>query len=173
MIFRFRIISDEIETFARSIEIQEGSTFLELHDAIQCAVNYDKGQLASFYISDSEWSRNQQITLLDMSGEDNECIMMNEAKINELISSVDDKIIYVFDFFANRAFYITLTEIKEATQGVSYPFLANAIGKAPEQTTYNNDSFLEDVNTSTLDDDFDENIGDEGFENIDDYYNQF
>jgi len=175
MIYRFRIISDEEEAFARSIEINSDSTFLEFHDAIQNSVNFDKGQLASFYISDNEWSRNQQITLLDMTGGDEECIMMNKVKLNELLSDIEDKIVYVFDFFANRAFYITLTDIKEPLKDIAYPFLANAIGEPPVQLSFSDNSFQDD-NTSNLLDDFDD-IDDEfdgdNFENIDDYNDRF
>jgi len=176
MIYRFRLISDELEDFARSVELQDSATFLELHNAIQDSVGFDKSQLASFYISDSEWDRHEQITLLDMGGE-GDTIMMGDAVVTDFLVSEEDKLVYVFDFFSDRAFYVTLVEIKEPAENVEYPFLANAIGEPPAQFAFNADDLSDEIpsdgdssfNGGSGDyDDFDDLDGD-NFESLDDY----
>lgn len=180
MIYRFRLISDELDSFARSIEIHDMATFLELHNAIQDSVGYDKSQLASFYISDDGWERHEQITLLDMGGEDN-TVMMGDAILKDYLSGLEEKLVYVFDFFSNRAFYVTLAEIKEPSENVEYPFLANAIGEPPAQFAFNADDLSEEIPSerdarfSGKHDDFDDfdDYGDDNFENLDDYADRY
>ena len=48
MVYKFLILSDEVDHFAREIEIDSEATFLELNDAILESVGYTKDQLTSF-----------------------------------------------------------------------------------------------------------------------------
>ncbi|MDR0940754.1 MAG: plasmid pRiA4b ORF-3 family protein, partial [Bacteroidales bacterium] len=111
MMYKLRIISDENELFVRTIEISETDTFLSLHNAIQQACDYDESQMASFFISNDDWDKLQEITLMDMCDEETKTLAMDSTILNEHIKQVDDKLIYVFDFFADRAMVITLTDI--------------------------------------------------------------
>ena len=40
MVYKFRLLSDEVEDFRRDIEIDSDATFLDLHKAILESVNY-------------------------------------------------------------------------------------------------------------------------------------
>lgn len=133
MIYKFRVVSDEVELFARNIEIDAESTFLQLHEAIQASVKFDSTQLASFYIGDKDWTRGQQITLLDMSDADEDIKLMSDTVLKDFVKKANDNLVYVFDFFNDRAFYVTLAEIKKADPKAVYPFSTGAIGEAPEQ----------------------------------------
>ncbi len=133
MIYKFRVVSDEVELFARNIEINAESTFLQLHEAIQASVKFDSTQLASFYIGDKDWTRGQQITLLDMSDADDDTLLMSDVMLTDHIKKVNDNLVYVFDFFNDRAFYVTLAEIKKVDPKAHYPQSIGAIGEAPEQ----------------------------------------
>jgi len=133
MIYKFRVLSDEIELFARTIEIQETATFLALHEAIQASVGYDSSQLASFYIADKNWDRGEQITLLDMSDGEEKILFMSEEILKDHCFEVESNLVYVFDFFNNRAFYVTLAEIKDEEKERTYPSSLGPIGEAPEQ----------------------------------------
>ena len=50
MVYKFRLLSDEVENFRRDIEIDSEATFLELHKAILDSVNYPDDQMTSFFI---------------------------------------------------------------------------------------------------------------------------
>ncbi len=66
MVYNFRIVSDEVENFKREIKIDADATFLDLKNAICDSVDFDKTQLSSFFICDSNWEKRQEVTLEDM-----------------------------------------------------------------------------------------------------------
>ena len=55
MIYKFRIVSDEVDNFRREICIDSDATFLELNDAILDSVGFTKDQMTSFFICDDDW----------------------------------------------------------------------------------------------------------------------
>lgn len=176
MIYKLRIISDENELFVRTIEISENDTFLSLHNAIQQACDYDKSQMASFFVSNDDWDKLQEITLMDMCDEETKTLAMDTTILNEQITQVNDKLIYVFDFFADRALVITLTDIVREKSGVQYPVCSHKTGNAPLQIMQEEDEFaemfndLEDGEDFDEFDEFDDEFGDEfGEENYDEF----
>ena len=64
MVYRFTIISDEVDDFIREIQIDSEATFFELHEAILKAAKYNDDQLTSFFTCDEDWEKEQEITLL-------------------------------------------------------------------------------------------------------------
>ena len=48
MVYKFLILSDEVDNFQREIEIDSEATFLQFHEAIQESAGYDKKQITSF-----------------------------------------------------------------------------------------------------------------------------
>lgn len=146
MIYKFRIVTDEDEKFLRDIEIESDDTFLSLHNAIQESVNYDNSQLASFFVSNMNWEKGTQITLLDMKDDHSseEVYLMDETRINEHISKRGQNLLYIFDFFSDRAFFMTLLEIKEKTKKGLYPQCVQSLGEAPEQIVFE-DTEMEDI----------------------------
>lgn len=159
MVFHFLILSGENEEFVREILIDAKSTFLDFHKAIQESVGYDQGQLASFFASDDEWEKGQEISLMIMD-EQSDALLMDEAKLSEHVDMAKDRLIYTFDFFGNRGFFVevlgvTDKEIKETA-------LVRAEGDAPEQIVMD-DFGADETDMFALDeeDDFSE-----GFEEV-------
>ena len=66
MLFRFTIISDEVDEFLREIKIDADSTFLDFCEAILASCNYEDDQVTSFYITNDEWEKQCEITREDM-----------------------------------------------------------------------------------------------------------
>ena len=60
MVYRFTIISDEVDDFIREIQIDSEATFFELHEAILKSAKYNDDQLTSFFICDEDWDRNRK-----------------------------------------------------------------------------------------------------------------
>ena len=52
MIYRFTIISDEVDDFVREIQIDPEATFFDFHEAILKSVGYANDQMTSFIICD-------------------------------------------------------------------------------------------------------------------------
>ena len=53
MIYRFTIISDEVDDFVREIQIDPEATFFDFHEAILKSVGYANDQMTSFSFSQS------------------------------------------------------------------------------------------------------------------------
>ena len=69
MIYRFTLISDEVDDFIREIKIDSEATFFDLHEAILKAAGYKDDQMTSFFICDDDWEKDQEITLEDVKQE--------------------------------------------------------------------------------------------------------
>ena len=66
MVYKFYIVSDEVENFKREIAIDSDDNFLSLRNAILDSCGYNKDQIYSFFIGDEDWSKETEITLSDL-----------------------------------------------------------------------------------------------------------
>ncbi len=156
MIYKFRIISDENELFSRTIEISADDTFLKLHKTILKACDFQDSEMTSFFISNDDWDKEQEITLFDMGEEDTGTIPMQKAKLKDFITEKEAKIIYQFDFFGDRALFCTLTDIVEKDAKKKYPICSHSTGNAPLQKMGDEtEDFNEMFNETGLDDEDD------------------
>ena len=112
MIYRFTIISDEVDDFVREIQIDPEATFYDFHEAILKSVGYTNDQMTSFFICDDDWEKGKEVTLEEM--DDNPEIdswVMKDTTISELVEDEKQKLLYVFDYITERCFFIELSEI--------------------------------------------------------------
>ncbi len=133
MIFKFRIVSDEVENFKREIKIDADATFWDLKNAICDAVGYDKNQMCSFFLCDSRWEREKEITLEDMgSDSDQDVYLMDETVLSDYIDDEGQRLQFVFDYMTDRGFCI---EMKELITGKNLkdPVCTLSLGHAPAQ----------------------------------------
>lgn len=134
MVYKFKLVSDEVSNFSREIEIDSNSSFLQLRNAILDSVNYSKDDIDSFFLCDDEWQKQEEITLEDMgSSSDQDIWIMEDTPLNELIEEEGQKLIFVFDYMTERSFFM---EMKEAIPGktLSEPICTVKRGNAPEQS---------------------------------------
>jgi histidinol phosphatase-like enzyme len=134
-VYKFKVTFEEFDDVYRVIEIKSTQTFEDLHKAILDSIKFDQKQLASFYMSTDTWKKGQEITLEDMSeNEENPTPVMSKSKLSEYIIDPHQKILYVYDFIEVWTFYIELVgiEIKEKA-GVKYPVCSKTVGLAPKQ----------------------------------------
>lgn len=134
MIYLFRIISDEDQGFYRDLVIDGSDTFFDFHQTLQENLGYDSTQLSSFFITNEMWEKQQEITLIDMMQEPGiSAITMENATIGEYVTGLNQKMIYVFDFFSERAFFIEVIEMSEQVSPKPTPFMGQGHGEAPPQ----------------------------------------
>lgn len=134
MIYQFRIISDESKDFARELLINGDQTFLEFHQALQKNLGFDPHQLASFFLTNAGWEKELQITLIDMMDEGSETsTTMDYAKIEEHMNQTGQRMLYVFDFFSERSFFIELTDVLENIESKVLPKVSFEHGDPPPQ----------------------------------------
>ena len=139
MVLKFRFISNEQDEFLRDFEILDSQTLFELHMAIQDELHYDKTQIASFYICDREWNREQEITLFELSEEEAAgSLTMDNAVTGDYMQKNGDRMIYVFDVFNERMFFIELAGKGKENPGAGYPRCTHRKGKAPQQLLMEN-----------------------------------
>ena len=112
MIYRFTLISDEVDDFVREIQIDPEATFYDLHEAIIKSVDYTDDLMTSFFTCDNGWEKEKEITLEEM--DDNPEVdswVMRDTRISELVEDEHQRLIYVFDYMTERCFFIELSEI--------------------------------------------------------------
>ena len=134
MIYRFTIISDEVDDFVREIQIDPEATFFDLHEAILKAANYTNDQMTSFFICDDDWEKEKEITLEEMDNNpEMDSWIMKETRLYELIEDEKQKLLYVFDYMTERCFFIELSEIITGKE-IKGAKCTKKSGEAPKQT---------------------------------------
>lgn len=134
MVYKFRIISDEVENFKREIEIDSDATFIELHKAILDSVGYPDDQMTSFFICNEKWIKEVEITREEMGGmSEEESYTMADTVIGDLVEEEKQKLMYLFDPLGDRAFYMELNKI-EFHKNIDSAVCTRSIGDAPVQT---------------------------------------
>jgi hypothetical protein len=131
-LYKFRVIIDTEQDVFRDIEIETDATFETLHQSILDAFDFEEGEMASFYMSNDEWEKGLEISLMDLGGAD-EGLAMANTTLTEMVSKPGDKILYVYDFLRMWIFYVELMEVKKDKPSTIYPRVALAYGDAPAQ----------------------------------------
>ncbi|MGB7785188.1 MAG: hypothetical protein WBL27_03715 [Salinimicrobium sp.] len=131
MLYRFRVILDAEEDVFRDIEIMADNTLEDLHNVILQSFGFDGTEMASFYISDDEWSQGEEISQFDMEEGGSSIRLMNETTLDGVVDEDQTKLIYVYDFFSMWTFLVELAEIAEPDPAMDYPNLMFVHGQLP------------------------------------------
>lgn len=134
MVYRFKLVSDEVNNFSREIEIDSENTFLQFRNAILDSVDFTKDELDSFFLCDDEWNKQEEITLEDMgnSSSDTDLWLMEDTPLSELIEEEGQRLIFEFDYLTQRGFFMELKEIIPARR-LTDPLCTMKRGKGPKQ----------------------------------------
>ena len=133
MIYKFRLLSDEVENFRRDIEIDSEATFLELYEAIMDSVGYTKDQICSFFICEDDWSKTTEITLIEMdTTSEVDSYIMEDTRLEELLEDEHQKLLFVFDYMTERSFFMELREIITG-KNLEKAICTKSRGEAPVQ----------------------------------------
>lgn len=158
MVYKFRLVSDEVDNFRREIDIDADATFLTLRNAICDSVNYDKNQMSSFFLCEDGWEKDKEITLEDMGTDSSEdSYLMEDTVISDFIEDEGQRMIFVFDYMTERSFFIELKR-SEPGKTLQDPICSLSMGTPPPQFV-DLDEFeakidLKTTSASDLDEDF-------------------
>lgn len=160
MVFRFLLLSDEVEDFRREIQIDAEGTFLDFHNAIIKSTGYKDGELASFFICSDNWEKQKEITLIEMdTSSEEDSYTMEATALSEFLEDERQKLMYVFDNLTERAFFIELREIITG-KNLDKAVCTKSTGEPPKQFID-----FETVTTASTSLDIGENFyGDEGYD---------
>ena len=176
--YKFRVLLDnsENEEIFRDIEVSGSHHFEDFYQVIINAFFFQGDQMASFYCSNSDWDKGEEIALFDMgddiSGET--LHLMNNSLIKDFIKEDDQKFILVYDFLKMWCFLIELIQVKESE--IEAPEIVLSIGISPREDSREVDFDIPFDGGKDLGNDFDDIFSEfedeedfEGHENIDDY----
>lgn len=158
--YKIRVILDTQEDVIRTVLVDRSINLETLHYIIARSFGFDAQEMASFYRTDHEWNQGEEIPLFSMS-EAGEGISMQNSFLRKSLPNVNDKLIYVYDFFNMWTFYVEVIEISEISDS-DLPKTILAVGEIPEEAPEK--EFLAESFENEQDDEF----GDE-FESLDDF----
>jgi hypothetical protein len=133
MVYRFVVLTDEDETFVREFEFLDSHTLLDFHNTIQEELEFDKSQIASFYMATETWEKEEEFTLFDMGAGSS---TMENAVLEEVIFRKNQKLLYVFDFFNDRALFVEYVGETKEDDNMEYPICTNSKGLPPKQVSF-------------------------------------
>ena len=135
MLYRIKLICDEVDGFVREIKIDSQAYFLDLNKCILDSCGYPDDQMTSFFMCNDEWRRNgQQVTREDMGfgGDGEDLYPMADTHLDELIEDEEQHMEFVFDPFSDRSFYMEVVEFIPGTS-LDAPVVVRSKGQAPRQ----------------------------------------
>ena len=137
MIFQIRMLCGEDEAFIRDYEVSYAATLLDFHGFICRDLGYDPMNMASFFRSNAGWESLQEFTLLDMgdpgAAEGEIPLPMEKVSLGQVFHHNNDRLIYVFGPFGERAMFLELTGSFRQPDGAEYPRTAFSQGDPPPQ----------------------------------------
>ncbi len=167
MIYKFVVISSEEESFIREFELDENNTLMDFHDTLHEELEFDKSQMATFFTTTENWEKEEEFTLFDMGSNNT---LMEDVLIADILINENQKLLYIFDLFNDRALFIECIGEVDLIVGREYPICSQSKGLPPKQVGVND---FNDIDFS--DDDLSEPgsmIDEEGelpeFENLED-----
>ena len=94
-VLSIRVIAEQDTEVFRDVEVKADNTFLEFHETIKDAYDFNDNELGSFYLSDAEWNKGQEIVLEDLGEGDEKPFLMEDSKISDHIENLGDRMFYV------------------------------------------------------------------------------
>lgn len=161
-ILKFRIYYEEDDSIYRDVAIKHTQTFMQLHQAILKAYEFDSKHQATFYRSNDNWQRGREISFEKYDRNYKvPPLLMSETTIGSEIRDPNQKFIYVYDFVKNWSFLVELINVsKEESSKLEYPAVIRKEGIGPSQ--YGVKGLVGDKLTE-VEEKYDLNRGAEGF----------
>jgi hypothetical protein len=168
MIFKFRLLSSEMDNFVRDFEAGSSQTFYDLHMAIQQDCKYDPSQIASFFLCNDNWEKETEITLFEIPEENGKLTLaMDNSVLSDHITELKQKLVYIFDIFNERAFFIEVVGIRDDDPSESYPICTLSKGSPPVQILLDMPVPEKEINKKWDDEGLNEPCDDESLEGED------
>jgi hypothetical protein len=134
-LYRFRVTFEDYDDVSRDIDVKSNQTFEDLHRAIHQSTGYNPEYPSSFYISNDQWMKGEEITYLpNQKRIDRKIPLMENIKLSSYIDDPHQKFYYTFNFDRPFDFHVELMKIiLEDTPGTTYPAVVRSVGEAPKQ----------------------------------------
>ncbi len=159
--YKVRVILDTKKDVIRTLVVNEVKSLEDLHFDIAKSFGFNGQEMASFYRTDEDWNQGEEIPLFDMAEAGEEASMATFV-LKDTLPSMNDKLIYVYDFLQMWTFYVEVVE--QSDELVTESKIILTVGEIPDEAP-------EKEFKATISDDLDDNSDDDypSFENIDDF----
>jgi hypothetical protein len=119
----------------REIDVKSNQTFEDLHRAIHQSTGYNCEYPSSFYISNDQWIKGEEITFMPNQRRiDRGVVLMDKVKLSNRIDDPHQKFYYTFNFDRPFDFHVELLKIiLDENPGTQYPAIIKSVGEAPKQ----------------------------------------
>jgi hypothetical protein len=134
-LYRFRITFEDYDDIVREIDVKSNQTFQDLHHAIHKSTGYNPEYPSSFYISNDQWIKGEEITYLpNQRRQDRGVSLMEKVKLSSFIDDPHQKFYYTFNFDRPFDFHVELMKIiLDEDAKATYPQVVKSVGEAPKQ----------------------------------------
>jgi hypothetical protein len=136
-VYKFRVTFEDYDDVTRDIEVKPVQTFEDLQRALLQAINFDTVHQGSFYMSDDNWKKGQEITSSEKSlpkdNGDKKPALMKKSRLCDFIIDPHQKIYFIYDYKVQWCFYVELIKILPDDPAAVYPRVVKSVGEAPKQ----------------------------------------
>ncbi len=170
-IFKIRVVADTEEDIFIDLIANKNCTLIELHHILLKSFELNEMEMASFYLSNDNWDKGEEITLfkMEISEEEDSPKSMDTTLLNDLYDDDILKVLYLHDFLNLNIFYIEILSEEYHENKTNEILITHQLGKytAKEYNEVNDLSNNEELDPiKDILNEYDENdIG--GFEELD------
>jgi hypothetical protein len=133
-LYRFRVTFEDYDDVSREVDIKSTHTFIDLHQAIHQSIGFNPDYSSSFYISNDQWTKGEEIAFKPNERKASRGItLMENAKLSNFIDDPHQKFYYTSNFERPFDFHVELVKILDETPGVTYPATVKTTGEPPKQ----------------------------------------
>jgi hypothetical protein len=134
-ILKFRVYFEEDDSVYRDVAVRHTQHFLQLHQVILKAYEFDSKHQATFYRSNDHWQRGREISLEKYDKPYKvDPLLMDATTVGSEIRDPNQKFVYVYDFVKNWSFLVELINVSKEDNGkLDYPVVVKTEGIAPSQ----------------------------------------
>lgn len=132
-VYRFRISFEDYDEVIREIDIKSNQTFKDLHFFFLNQIGYDPEKSSSFYVSNDQWIKNEELAYLPNQRKiDNGVALLENSKLSRFIDDPHQKFYYIYNFEKPYEFHVQLIKILDNDPTKKFPSLFKAVGEAPK-----------------------------------------
>ncbi|MGB4774413.1 MAG: hypothetical protein WBP45_04520 [Daejeonella sp.] len=133
-VYRFKVTFEDYDDVVREIDIKSNQTFEDLHHAIHKSTGYKAEMSSSFYVSNDQWIKNEEIAYLPNPRKvNNGVVTMTNSKLSSFIDDPHQKFYYTYNFERPLDFHIELMKILLNDEvGKTYPYVFRSSGEVPK-----------------------------------------
>jgi len=147
-ILKIRVLLDDAEIEAyRDIEIESTDHFESLHDQIIKAYGLRGDEMSSFYESDEDWDKKDEIPLMAM--EDGE-VAMRDTVLSSKADKKGSRFFYIYNFLTLWIFYVEVMAVQEKEADVEYPRTVKKYGPNINEDVRDEDSIIPEMESEII-----------------------